>query len=123
MNTHPCRKHAGHIAAIILFGLAAIALFPFVVQLLWNHVLTDILPVSAISYWQALGLLALCKLLFGGFPGGRGCCRSSRCCGRGSNDDEDENDECGKWIPGGRKGFREEMRRRVNGDDSTSGST
>ena len=121
MNTHPCRKHAGHIAAIILIGLAAIVLFPYVVQLLWNHVLTDILPVSAISYWQALGLLALCKLLFGGFPGGRGCCRSKCCSGR--SDNEQDEDECCRRTPGDREGFRQEMRRRVKGEDESTGST
>lgn len=79
MKSHHCRPTAGHIVAIILFGLAAIALFPYLVQLLWNGVLTDVVPVPAISYWQALGLLALCKLLFGGFPGGHGCCQHRKC--------------------------------------------
>lgn len=85
MNSSCNRCSPGHIAAIILIGLAAIALFPLVVQLLWNHVLTDIVPVNALSYWQALGLLALCKLLFGGFPCGRCGCRHHRC---GSRDQE-----------------------------------
>ncbi len=81
---HSCshRPTAGHIAAIILVGILALALFPYVVQLLWNGVLTDILPVKPLSYWQAFGLLALCKLLFGGFPGGKCGCRHHRCHGR-----------------------------------------
>jgi len=38
-----------------------------IVQLLWNWLLPEILSVRAISFWQALGLLALSRILFGGF--------------------------------------------------------
>jgi hypothetical protein len=48
--------------------LAAVALFALVVHALWNGVLTDVLGVKAVTYWQALGLLVLAKILFGGFP-------------------------------------------------------
>ncbi len=121
MKFHRChRPSAGHIAAWILLGLAAIALFPYVVQLLWNHVLVDVVPaVSAISYWQALGLLVLCKLLFGGCPGGgkgRCHCGGRGRCGRDRNDDDDTDD---KWIPGGRENFRREMRRHFKGEDDS----
>ena len=66
MNTHPCSR------ARFFFPLAVLgflAVFTFAVYSLWNGVLTDVLPVKAISYWQALGLFVLCKILFGGFPG------------------------------------------------------
>ena len=39
----------------------------FVVQLLWNWLLPPILGVREVTFWQALGLLALCRILFGGF--------------------------------------------------------
>ena len=43
------------------------------VQFLWNAILPDVIHAGIISYWQALGLLALCRILFGGFGrGGRG---------------------------------------------------
>ena len=42
-----------------------------IVQLLWNWLLPEILSARPISFWQALGLLALCRILFGGF-GSRG---------------------------------------------------
>ena len=45
-----------------------LALFSFAVYALWNGVVTDVLGVKAITYWQAVGLLVLCKILFGGFP-------------------------------------------------------
>jgi Ca2+/H+ antiporter, TMEM165/GDT1 family len=52
---------------IPLIILAAIALFSFIVMLLWNNILVATLHVSAITFWQALGILVLSKILFGGF--------------------------------------------------------
>jgi len=45
-----------------------LALFTLAVYALWNGVLAAVLPVKVITYWQALGLLVLAKILFGGFP-------------------------------------------------------
>jgi hypothetical protein len=49
----------------MLLGLGA------VVMLLWNAILPDLVRANRINYWQAVGLLALCRILFGNF-GGRG---------------------------------------------------
>lgn len=55
---------------LMLVGVIAFAaIFTTAVYLLWNGVLTDVLGVKAITFWQALGILVLSKLLFGGFPG------------------------------------------------------
>ena len=48
-----------------------LALLSYVVMLLWNNLLPDIFHITAITYWQAAGLLVLCKILFG-FGGPRG---------------------------------------------------
>ena len=69
MNDQSCRKFR---FLIPLFVLAFLALVTGVVFGLWNGVLTDVLGVKPITYWQALGLLVLAKILFGGFPGRRG---------------------------------------------------
>lgn len=55
------------------FAIAAIFVFSAIVMWLWNGVLPDLLNVNVISYWQAMGLLVLCKILFGfrGPGGGR----------------------------------------------------
>jgi hypothetical protein len=37
------------------------------VMLLWNSLLPEIANVKKINYWQALGLLVLCRILFGNF--------------------------------------------------------
>ena len=53
--------------------LIAIAILIFiaaggqVVLHLWNWLLPSLLGVRTITFWQAVGLLALCRLLFGGF--------------------------------------------------------
>lgn len=56
--------------AIMFFGLAFIALFSFIVMMLWNAILPGVIHVSPINFWQALGILLLSKILFGGFGGG-----------------------------------------------------
>ena len=41
-------------------------------MLLWNAILPEVIAAKKLSYLQAVGLLALCRILFGGFGGGRG---------------------------------------------------
>jgi len=52
---------------IALFGTLAVAAAGFVVMSLWNILMPGIFAVPSISFWQALGLLILSKILFGGF--------------------------------------------------------
>ena len=60
------------IVGIIICVIAVGALLSYVVMNLWNHVLVAVVNVTAISFWQAAGLLVLSKILFGGFRGGWG---------------------------------------------------
>jgi len=52
-------------------AIAGIVVFIFVggeaVKLLWNWLLPPLFSFRAITFWQAIGLLALCRILFGGF--------------------------------------------------------
>jgi hypothetical protein len=52
-------------------ALLGMALFIFiggtVVQWLWNWLLPPLFGWRPLTFWQALGLLALCRILFGGF--------------------------------------------------------
>src|SRR5215510_7854583 len=52
---------------ILLACLLFIALGGYVVRQLWNWLLPPLFGWHAITFWQALGLLALCRILFGGF--------------------------------------------------------
>ena len=56
---------------ILVFGTIAILGFGLLVMGLWNAILQAVLGVKAISFIQALGILLLSKILFGGFGGGR----------------------------------------------------
>ena len=55
------------ILKIALFAALAVTVASFLVMGLWNVLMPGIFGVRAISFWQALGLLVLCKILFGGF--------------------------------------------------------
>jgi len=55
----------------IVFGIAALGVAGFVTSSLWNALMPDIFGLRAITFFQALGLLVLGRLLFGTF-GGRG---------------------------------------------------
>lgn len=41
----------------------------YAVMFLWNAILPDVISAKPVSFWQAIGLLALCRILFGGFRG------------------------------------------------------
>ena len=60
------------ILMFIIFGAIAIFIFGSVVMLLWNNILAPVLSISTITFWQALGILVLSKILFSGFRGGWG---------------------------------------------------
>jgi len=51
---------------IALMGILAIALFGFVVMALWNWLMPALFGWRVITFWQALGLVILSKILFGG---------------------------------------------------------
>ena len=56
--------------AIGVAGSVAIVLFTFVggwgVKLLWNWLLPPLFGLPVVTFWQALGLLVLSRILFGG---------------------------------------------------------
>jgi len=62
------------IGIAIFFGfMAFIVVGGILVQWLWNWLLPDIFGLRRVTFWEALGLLALCRILFGGFgKGGHG---------------------------------------------------
>ncbi|WP_211471592.1 hypothetical protein [Collimonas humicola] len=55
------------IALLVLFGIAALG---WIVMSLWNWLLPSLFAgVHQIDYLRAVGLLVLCRILFGGFRG------------------------------------------------------
>lgn len=53
------------IGLVLLLGTAAL------VGLLWNAVLSPVLGIRTVTYAQAVGLLILCRILFGSFHFGQ----------------------------------------------------
>jgi hypothetical protein len=64
------------VAAPVAFAIF-IAVGGEVVMLLWNWLAPALFGLRPVTFWQALGLLALCRILFGGFGLGGGSHRSS----------------------------------------------
>lgn len=87
------------VAVLIILALG------YAVMFLWNSILPEVAKLGKLSYSQALGLLILCRLLFGHFrPGGQG-----RGFGRRNKEMRE------KWhdmTPDERIRFREEYRKR-----------
>jgi hypothetical protein len=49
------------------FAILGVTAFSLLVMSLWNALLPGIFGLRTINFWQALGLLVLSKILFGGF--------------------------------------------------------
>lgn len=50
---------------MILFGAVAAVALTFALMLLWNWLMPLIFGLTVITFWQAMGLLALSKILLG----------------------------------------------------------
>jgi len=64
------RHRIGKVVKFGVMGLLAAGLFGFVVMSLWNWLMPAVFGWHAIRFTQAIGLLVLSKILFGGFRGG-----------------------------------------------------
>jgi hypothetical protein len=66
------KKLVWMIPAAIVGILVFSAIGGGIVMLLWNWLAPELFGLRTITFWQAFGLLALCRILFGGFGGGGG---------------------------------------------------
>ena len=103
---------------IILVAPPAIVLFTWlfgeVVMHLWNWLLPALFGWHAITFWQALGLLVLCRILFGGWGG------------NGSDRSKFRRREAERWermTPEEREKFRQDMRSRWCGSGAPTNET
>ena len=73
----PRLKRLMWIAPLAILGmLVFMTIGGEVVKLLWNWLVPPLFGWPRINFWRALGLLALCRILFGG-SGWRGSMRSN----------------------------------------------
>ena len=107
---------------IPLIVLAATTLFGFIVMALWNALMPEIFKLPEISFWQAVGLFVLSRILLGGFGGGPGR--------RGRRDRRKEwmhhmRERWADMTPEQREKFRSSLKRRwdmgMDFDDEISG--
>jgi hypothetical protein len=102
---------------IFIAPLAILGIFVFIfiggelVMHLWNWLLPSLFGWRVLTFWQALGLLALCRILFGGL-GSHGHGRH----GFRSHMEE----RCGNKTPEEREQFRQRLRERFGFGPSTS---
>jgi hypothetical protein len=50
----------------ILIGLVILAIFTVIFRWLWNTTMPDVFGVKSLTFWQALKILILAGILFGG---------------------------------------------------------
>jgi hypothetical protein len=110
---------------VVPLALAGMVLFAFiggeVVRLLWNWLLPPLFGWRQITFWQAFGLLALCRILFGGF-GFHGGSRSNSAIRRRMADRMADR-VVERWehmTPEERERFRQRIRERCGFDPATS---
>ena len=58
------------VAGFICIAIIGILVFGSIVMLLWNALMPVLFHLPVVTFWQALGLLVLTKILFSGFRGG-----------------------------------------------------
>jgi hypothetical protein len=103
------RKKLFWIAPLAILALVAfMAIGGEAVKLLWNWLLPALFGWRLITFWQALALLALCRILFGGF-GGHGF--------RRSNFRRRMGERWERMTPEEREKFRQRWRERCGGFD------
>ena len=62
-------RRVKRVLKVAVIGVVAVTVFGFTVMSLWNWLAPAVFGLHTITFWQALGLLILSKILFGGFRG------------------------------------------------------
>ena len=62
-------KSPAKIFGMILLGILAVSAFGAITMLLWNWLIPTLFNGPSVTYFQALGLIVLSKILFSGGPG------------------------------------------------------
>jgi len=61
------RRRARKLVVLLPIGILAIGIFGFGVMSLWNWLIPALFGGKLITFWQALGMLVLSRILVGGF--------------------------------------------------------
>ncbi|MFY9645880.1 MAG: hypothetical protein WAK29_11920 [Terriglobales bacterium] len=97
------KNRVGKVLAMIAFAVVFLVVISFVVMHLWNWLMPALFGLHLITFGQAMGVLVLSRILFGGFRGRHGGRMRWR---RGMME------RWGQMTPEEREKFRESMRGR-----------
>jgi len=91
----------------LLFAVLFVTVCGYVVMSLWNWLAPALFGLHVITFWQAVGLLILCKILFGGCRGrpGRHAYWTKRGMERWRNMTPEEREKVRKAFAGGCEPF------------------
>lgn len=53
------------IFAMVILGIAFLFLIGYVFMLLWNWLMPELFGLGTLTYWKAMGVLVLAKIIFG----------------------------------------------------------
>ena len=106
--------YRGRFLFIPIAAAAFLSLISFIVMNLWNYLLPGILHVEMITFWQAMGIFILCKILFGFGKGGGPRMRNGAWM-RGNMEERFKN-----MGPEDKEKFRQQMKNRMCGNRNWS---
>ena len=111
----------------IFLAPLAMALFIWLggelVMHLWNWLLPTLFGWREITFWQAVGLLALCRILFGGWSGGGHGPRSNIRRRIDHRIDQRMDERWERMTPEEREKFRQSWRSRCGGFGAPTSET
>ena len=91
-------KSPAMIAGMVVLGIIAISglaiLFGFTVMWLWNWLMPELFGLPMLTFWKAVGVVILSKLLFGGFGGKGGSSKHNHSSSKKSK----KNKDFSKWA-------------------------
>jgi len=113
-------KKAVKVTFFIILGIGIAFLVGYIVMQLWNWLMPELFGLPAVSYWQAVGVLILAKIIFG-FGGGDGPGgkkskrrRGSKRCGPMRKDFSEWKHYDEFWNEEGEKAFQDYLQRKGN---------
>ena len=121
----PIHMIGGGIMLAILI-VALFLAFGYVIMYLWNWLMPAIFGLTTITFWQAIGLGLLSKLLFGGFSGDKGKSKAKYKCEPKSSKKSDFSKwkhYDSFWQEEGEKAYQEYIKKQENPEDSISTET
>ncbi len=124
--THKFRKKSPiEIAGMIIFGgiaiIGLVILFGFVIMWLWNWLMPEIFGLTTLTYWQAVGLFILLKILLGGCGTGGGSKSSKDECKKDAKTDFSKWKYYDKfWKEEGDEQYQQYIERQLNQDQDTT---